>query len=135
MFSTQQKREIAEAVQRTLRATAHPELPKGEIRFLLHVDGAEEWSWADIRNNGAVENPAPNPWNEKMAEGKQPAPAPLSVEELARVREALARSNVWFEGENFCPLCEALVPEHHSRCERAAALALLDRALSKEPKP
>lgn len=64
MFSVKQKREIADAVQNILRATNHPELPDGEIQFHLHVDGAESWSWADIRNNGAVENPEINPWNE-----------------------------------------------------------------------
>lgn len=64
MFSCLQKRQIADAVQGILRATNHPELPSGEIRFKLHVDGAEEWSWADIQNNGAVENPECNPWNE-----------------------------------------------------------------------
>lgn len=67
MFSVQQKRNIAEAVQKILRDTNHPELPAGEIQFLLHVDGAESWSWADIRNNGAVHNPGVNPWNEAQA--------------------------------------------------------------------
>ncbi len=51
-------------VQRILKITQHPELPKGEITFLLHVEGAEDWSWADIRNNGAVAHPEINPWNE-----------------------------------------------------------------------
>lgn len=64
MFSTRQKREIADAVQAILRATNHPELPIGEIQFSLHVDGAEFWSWTDIRNNGAVSNPGVNPHNE-----------------------------------------------------------------------
>lgn len=67
MFSAQQKRDIAEAVQKILRNTNHPELPKTEIQFTLHVDGAEDWSWADIRNNGAVVNPETNPWNEEQA--------------------------------------------------------------------
>lgn len=58
MFSVRQKREIADAVQKILRATDHPELPAGEIRFHLHVEGDELWSWADIRNNGAVETPS-----------------------------------------------------------------------------
>jgi len=53
-------------VQKILRETGHQELPEGEIQFLLHVVGAENWSWADIRNNGAVTNPSINPWNEKM---------------------------------------------------------------------
>jgi len=64
MFSVKQKREIAEKVQQILRDTGHPELPKGEIQFLLHVNGAERWSWSDIRNNGAVTKPDVNPWNE-----------------------------------------------------------------------
>jgi hypothetical protein len=66
MFSVTQKREIADAVQRILRETNHPELPKGEIEFHLNVRGAEAWSWADIRNNGAVTNPSVNPHNERM---------------------------------------------------------------------
>ena len=66
MFSVRQKREIADAVQTILRATNHPELPKaGEIRFKLRVEGAEEWSWAEIVNNGAVAVPGVNPWNER----------------------------------------------------------------------
>jgi hypothetical protein len=67
MFSVQQKRDIADAVQRILRETNHPELPEGEISFHLHVDGAASWSWADIRNNGAVPTPDVNPWNEMQA--------------------------------------------------------------------
>lgn len=64
MFSIREKRAIAEAVQATLRATNHPELPKDEIQFSLHVVGAEPWSWADIQNNGAVAIPGKNPHNE-----------------------------------------------------------------------
>jgi hypothetical protein len=64
MFSIRQKREIAEQIQQILRATGHPELPEGEITFHLHVDGAEAWSWADVRNNGAVESPEMNLWHE-----------------------------------------------------------------------
>jgi len=67
MFSVRQKREIAEAVQRILRNTKHPELPKeGEITFLLHVDGAADWSWANIHNNAAVSTPSVNPHNESQ---------------------------------------------------------------------
>lgn len=66
MFSIKQKREIAEKVQQILRDTGHPELPDDEIQFLLHVRGEWVMSWADIRNNGAVENPSINPWNEKQ---------------------------------------------------------------------
>ena len=67
MFSVAQKREIADKVQKILRETGHPELPQGEISFSLHVDGSESWSWADIRNNGAVDKPDVNPWNEAQA--------------------------------------------------------------------
>lgn len=70
MFSVRQKRQIAEAVQRILRDTNHPELPEGEINFNLHVDGAESWSWADITNNGRVSNPSVNPWNERQDKGE-----------------------------------------------------------------
>ena len=66
MFSIQQKRTIAEKVQMILRETGHPELPKHEINFHLHVSGAERWSWADIHNNESVENAGSNPWNEKQ---------------------------------------------------------------------
>lgn len=67
MFSVREKREIAEKVQAILRATDHPELPAtGEITFSLDVIGAESWSWARIKNNGAVTNPAVNPHNERQ---------------------------------------------------------------------
>lgn len=68
MFSVDQKRSIADQVQRILRATNHPELPDSEIRFTLHVEGANPaWSWADIRNNGDCPSPDVNPWNEMQA--------------------------------------------------------------------
>lgn len=66
MFSVRQKRFIADAVQSILRLTQHPELPDSEIQFHLHVDGAKSWSWADIKNNGAILAPQVNPWNEKQ---------------------------------------------------------------------
>ena len=64
MFSVRQKRALSECVQKLLRATDHPELPKGEIQFRLLIEGAEGRSWADIRNNGAVLTPNVNPHNE-----------------------------------------------------------------------
>jgi len=61
MFSVEQKRDISDKIQKILRDTKHPELPEnGEISFELHVDGAERWSWADIKNNKAVVNPTVN---------------------------------------------------------------------------
>jgi hypothetical protein len=67
MFSVQQKRDIATAVQNILHNTHHPELPHGEIAFTLAVEGATRASWAHIHNNGAVPHPDVNPHNEMMA--------------------------------------------------------------------
>ena len=66
MFSINQKRKISEKIQKILKETKHPELPEGEIKFHLHVEGEQEWSWADIKNNGAIMSPEikANPWNE-----------------------------------------------------------------------
>ena len=66
MFSVRQKKEIADKIQKLLKETNHPELPETEIKFHLHVKGAEKYSWADIKNNGACINPSVNPWNEGM---------------------------------------------------------------------
>lgn len=66
MFSVRQKREISEAVQNILRGTNHPELPEGEIIFCLHVTGTEDWSYAEIKNNGSVIVPSVNPHNESQ---------------------------------------------------------------------
>ena len=42
---------IADEVQKILKQVKDSELSKGEIPFILHIDGAEIWSWANIRNN------------------------------------------------------------------------------------
>lgn len=74
MFSVREKRDIAGEVQKILRDTNHPELPQeGEIQFQLTVAGAESWSWAVIRNNGAVSNPGVNLHNERQ-DPQQPPP-------------------------------------------------------------
>jgi hypothetical protein len=69
MFSVREKRQISENIQASLRATGHPELPAGEIRFALHVNGATPMSWAVILNNGAVKAPSVNPHNESQDPG------------------------------------------------------------------
>ena len=71
MFSVEQKREIAEKIQIILRETGHPELPTGEIQFQIHIEGAQPWSWADIKNNGSVKSPGMNAWNEQYEERKK----------------------------------------------------------------
>ncbi len=53
MFTPQQKQYISNRVQAILKETANDELPDGEINFILHVDGAEDWSWENIRNSSA----------------------------------------------------------------------------------
>ena len=71
MFSIKQKRDIAEKIQKILRETNHPELPKEEISFHLHVKGDEGWSWADIMNNGQIMHPTVNPWNERQERAEE----------------------------------------------------------------
>ena len=51
MISAELKNKISEYIQQLLVETNHPELPAGDIQFLLHVDGAGAGSWANIRNN------------------------------------------------------------------------------------
>lgn len=61
MFSPQLKREIAIKIQAILRDTEDDELrAAGEVDFILHVDGAEDWSWANIRNVSARDVPVPD---------------------------------------------------------------------------
>lgn len=77
MFSVSQKREIADKIQQLLRETGHPELPEEEIQFEIRIKGAEPWSWACVKNNGAVENPGVNLWNELQEKSMQDNPLHL----------------------------------------------------------
>lgn len=52
MLASQVKKELSEKIQALLQEVSDSELPKGEISFILHIDGAESWSWANIRNYG-----------------------------------------------------------------------------------
>lgn len=54
MFSIKEKRQIADAIQRILRATENSELSDGEIPFHIYVDGFDHNSWANIYNNGVI---------------------------------------------------------------------------------
>jgi len=60
MFSSELKQQISEYIQQLL--------PEGEINFLLHVDGAESWSWANIKNNSAVDHYVPQELIKNMCE-------------------------------------------------------------------
>lgn len=51
MFSIEDKQYIARELEKILLGLNHPEMPKEKVNFKLHVDGAEDWSWADIVPN------------------------------------------------------------------------------------
>lgn len=59
MFTPKQESEISQRVQEILQSIDNSELPTGEIHFILHVDGAEDWSWANIRNESRKSVPVP----------------------------------------------------------------------------
>ncbi len=63
MFSVEEKRKIAEEIEMLLLDLNHPEMPKENVKFKLHVDGAEDWSFADIEPNWVID--------EKQQEVKQ----------------------------------------------------------------
>lgn len=67
MFTPQQKQSISNLVQAILKETASDELPDGEINFILHVDGAENWSWANIRNSSARDIQVPDDLIDNMS--------------------------------------------------------------------
>ena len=68
MFSMEQKRKIAEVIEKALLDLKHPEMPISRPKFKLHVDGKEDWSWADIEPNwifdDKLKEPVINPFNE-----------------------------------------------------------------------
>jgi hypothetical protein len=70
MFSKEQKTKISNEVEKLLLSFNHPEMPKEKPEFRLHIDGKEDWSWADIEPNHHYENiePGINPHNEKVAQ-------------------------------------------------------------------
>ncbi len=47
------KQHIAKELEKILLSLNHPEMPKEKPNFKLHIDGAEDWSWADIIPNHA----------------------------------------------------------------------------------
>ena len=70
MFSQDEKKKIAKAIESVLLEINHPEMPKEKPKFLLHVDGMESWSWADIEPNWKYETERPKTtiWNENARE-------------------------------------------------------------------
>lgn len=59
MFSVKEKQYIALEIEKLLLGLNHPEMPNEKPKFKLHVDGKEDWSWADIEPNWkyGVDNP------------------------------------------------------------------------------
>lgn len=45
MFSIAEKRHLAQVIEDAIRELNHPEMDNSDIRFLLHVDGREPWSF------------------------------------------------------------------------------------------
>ena len=66
MFSIAEKKMIAAKIEELLLALKHPEMPTEKPHFSLHVDGKEEWSWADIQPNWTFGDAEPTGkvWNE-----------------------------------------------------------------------
>lgn len=61
MFTPEMKQIISQKVQEILKNTWDDELPfPEEISFILHVDGKESWSWANIRNESEKSLGVPN---------------------------------------------------------------------------
>ena len=55
MFSKQEKITIADGIEKILLNLNHPEMPKEKPMFKIHIDGKENWSWADIEPNWTYE--------------------------------------------------------------------------------
>jgi len=72
MFSVAEKKLIAEKVEKILLDLKHPEMPTSKPKFMLHVDGEESWSWADIEPNWVFDDGKKqlgvNPFNEVSRE-------------------------------------------------------------------
>ena len=72
MFTVEEKRKIAKAIEDILLELNHPEMPKEKPEFQLTVDGKSEWSWAIIHPNWQVDEHQArllaNPWNEVARE-------------------------------------------------------------------
>ena len=60
MLSPAVKKEISDFIQEMLQDVDDRELPDGEIKFLLHIDGRTAGSWANIRNESDRHVPAPD---------------------------------------------------------------------------
>lgn len=70
MFSMAEKKKIAFEIEKLLLSFNHPEMPKEEPYFQIHISGKETWSWAKIEPNWKYDKhnkPGINPWNERKS--------------------------------------------------------------------
>lgn len=100
MFSVNEKRKIADAVQKILRDTGHVELPEGEIQFSLLVDGNSSLSYAHIHNNGSEPQPGVNPHNEAMEKLSKPTHSEKGLRELVAKWRKSYFSGIMTDAEN-----------------------------------
>lgn len=66
-----EKQKIADVIEKVLIEINHPEMPTEKPYFILHVEGKEPWSWADIQPNWTFTKekpPTTTGWNEHARE-------------------------------------------------------------------
>ena len=71
MFSKEEKRKIADGIEKILLDLKHPEMPDKNPMFRIHIDGKESWSWAELEPNWTFKSGKPmgiNPFNEVARE-------------------------------------------------------------------
>ena len=66
MFTLKEKQHLAEVIEKAILDLKHPEMPGERPKFKIHIEGKEDWSWADIEPNWTFENKQPgvNVFNE-----------------------------------------------------------------------
>jgi hypothetical protein len=68
MFSVAEKQHLASEIEKLVLSLHHPEMPTEKPKFSIHIDGKEDWSWADIKPNWMFEDGQEtmgvNPFNE-----------------------------------------------------------------------
>jgi hypothetical protein len=63
IFSKEEKKAVAAAVEQALLALGNPELPKKMPRFILKVRQKDRWSWDSIKSNWQAENDYSIDWS------------------------------------------------------------------------
>lgn len=55
MFSVKEKQHIADEIEKLIKSLNHPEVDENNIRFKIHINGIEDWCFADITDNKTAE--------------------------------------------------------------------------------